>query len=671
MYIYNETDDEKLRENITKKLFYAYSFSARMFKTEEENSKNCVVDEIISKTELCGQIADSDGILLDTFKKGVMDLNLAILLKNGQTLEALSNSKACKEDETFSAFINDRIELSKDKERVEKIKDEMKSQWVKDLTECVDNHDNRALSNLLNDKREVEDFIYHLDYIKKDSRDRDDYSTQTLPDMKVVTTILSNMDKLDDTLDKDNVKKACLGYINDVKYYHQMPKDLLLDCYSNTQDKHVQEVITQKIFSSPMVVTEPVKGDQTKEDMVYGKVATIFKNIDKLDQIVNAGGPLVEEIKNNIKCTNLTFLFQHEEEFEKISNSKLCENDKKFDKYIKKKQQELNKAKKRFENKLQSKWVKSFQTKKRDKQEKLLTQDNEIQDFIDYLLYTKNQDHSKENYTEEILPKLQVMTALILNDNKFKSQAEEVCVDYLKSLKYSDQLPKDLLASMYPFTNNQELKEVIAQKMFHPEIREDVPNKEQAQKETAKESYLAILKNLATVTAMQDGPLEKEFKNYFAHVDTDQKIFREAHISLCYIQNVDICRKDKEFEKYVSSKVQAETTEQRKIIDQVEEKYKKKQETKRENSIFRKIFKKIVKKEDKKETTQPVKVADVKSSKDIDEVVEIADDVNKHIEVRKNKGIQAIAVLDTSGDVKNNSYVKNGRKQQIHNDIEI
>lgn len=248
VHIYNETDDEKLRENINKKLLYTHSFSARMFKTEEERNKIHVSDNLFSKKAVCTQIANSDGILLDTFKKGVMDLNLAVLLNNSQTLESLSNSKAYKEDETFSAFINDRVELLKDKERVEKIKDEMKSQWVNDLIECVDNHNNSGILNLLNDKREVEDFIYHLDYIRKDSRDRDDYTTQTLPDMKVVTTILSNMDKLDDTLDKDNVKKACLGYINDVKYYHQMPKDLLLDCYSNTQDKHVQEVITQKIL---------------------------------------------------------------------------------------------------------------------------------------------------------------------------------------------------------------------------------------------------------------------------------------------------------------------------------------------------------------------------------------------------------------------------------------
>ena len=670
VHIYNETDDEKLQESITQTLFYAYSFPAKMLKSEEERNKIYISDNLFSKKAVCTQIANSDGILLDTFKKGVMDLNLSVLLDNSQTLESLSNSKACKEDEKFSAFINDRIELSKDKERVQKIKNETKSQWVNDLIECVDNHDNNGISNLLSNKREVEDFIYHLDYIRKDSRDRDDYSTQTLPDMKVVTTILSNMDKLDDTLDKDNVKKACLGYIKDVKYYHQMPKDLLLDCYSKTKDKEVQELITQKIFSSPME-TKSVNGDQTQEDVVYGRVATIFKNIDKLDQIVNAGGPLIEEIKENIKQANPTFLLQHEEEFEKISNSKLCENDKKFNKSIKKKQQELNKAKKRFENKLQSKWVKGFQTKSSAKQDKLLTQDDEIQDFIGYLLYTKSQDHSKESYTEEILPKLQVMTALVSNSNKFRPQAEEICLNYLKSLKYSDQLPKDLLASMYPFTNNQELKEVIAQKMFHPEIREDVPNKEQAQKEAAKESYVAILKNLSTVTAMQDGPLEKEFKNYFTHVDTDQKIFKDVGISLYYLQNVDICRKDKTFEAYVSNKVQQEASKQAEIIAQAEDRYKKKQEAKRENSIFRKMFKKFAKKDHKKETAQLVKVADVKSSKDIDEVIEIPDDINTRAGVHKDKSMQVMSVVDTSGNIKNNSYVKNGRKQQVHNDIEI
>lgn len=670
VHIYNETDDEKLRENINKKLLYTHSFSARMFKTEEENSKNCVVDEIISKTALCGQIANSDGILLDTFKKGVMDLNLAVLLNNSQTLESLSNSKACKEDETFGAFINDRIELSKDKERVEKIKNETKSQWVNDLIECVDNHDNNGISNLLSNKREVEDFIYHLDYIRKDSRDRDDYSTQTLPDMKVVTTILSNMDKLDDTLDKDNVKKACLGYIKDVKYYHQMPKDLLLDCYSKTKDKEVQELITQKIFSSPME-TKSVKGDQTQEDTVYGRVATIFRNIDKLDQIVDAGGPLVEEIKENLKSANPTFLLQHEEEFEKISNSKLCENDKKFNKSIKKKQQELNKTKKRFENKLQSKWVKSFQTENSSKQKKLLKNDAEVQDFVGYLLYTKNQDHSKESYTEEILPKLQVMTALVSNSNKFRPQAEEICLDYLKSLKYSDQLPKDLLASMYPFTNNQELKEVIAQKMFHPEIREDVPNKEQAQKEAAKESYVAILKNLSTVTAMQDGPLEKEFKNYFTHVDTDQKIFKDVGISLCYLQNVDICRKDKTFEAYVSNKVQQETSKQAEMIAQAELRYMQKQEAKRENSIFRKMFKKFAKKDHGGETVQPVEVIGTNSSKDIDEVIEIPDDINTRAGVHKDKSMKVMSTVNTGENAKNTPYEISGHKKQKNNGMEI
>ncbi len=69
VHIYNETDDEKLRENINKKLLYTHSFSARMFKTEEENSKNCVVDEIISKTALCGQIADTSGNIKNTSYK--------------------------------------------------------------------------------------------------------------------------------------------------------------------------------------------------------------------------------------------------------------------------------------------------------------------------------------------------------------------------------------------------------------------------------------------------------------------------------------------------------------------------------------------------------------------------------------------------------------------------
>ena len=163
-HIYNETDDEKLQESITQTLFYAYSFPAKMLKSEEERNKIYISDNLFSKKAVCTQIANSDGILLDTFKKGVMDLNLSVLLDNSQTLESLSNSKACKEDEKFSAFINDRIELSKDKERVQKIKNETKSQWVNDLIECVDNHDNNGISNLLSNKREVEDFIYHLDY---------------------------------------------------------------------------------------------------------------------------------------------------------------------------------------------------------------------------------------------------------------------------------------------------------------------------------------------------------------------------------------------------------------------------------------------------------------------------------------------------------------------------
>ena len=199
--------------------------------------------------------------------------------------------------------------------------------------------------------------------------------------------------------------------------------------------------------------------------------------------------------------------------------------------------------------------------------------------------------------------------------------------------------------------------------MFHPEIREDVPNKEQAQKEAAKESYVAILKNLSTVTAMQDGPLEREFKNYFTHVDTDQKIFKNVGISLCYLQNVNICRKDKTFEAYVSNKVQQETSKQAEIIAQAEDIYKKKQEAKRENSIFRKIFKKFAKKDHREETAQPVEVMGTNSSKDIDEVIEIPDDVVQS--VNKGKDMQAMSILGTNKEFVSNSSsaILNQRKR--------
>ena len=83
------------------------------------------------------------------------------------------------------------------------------------------------------------------------------------------------------------------------------------------------------------------------------------------------------------------------------------------------------------------------------------------------------------------------------------------------------------------------------------------------------------------------------------------------------------------------------------------------------------MFKKFAKKDHKKETAQLVKVADVKSSKDIDEVIEIPDDINTRAGVHKDKSMQAMFVVDTSGNIKNNFYVKNGRKQQVYNDIEI
>ena len=475
------------------------------------------------------------------------------------------------------------------------------------------------------------------------------------------------MDKLNRQVDKDEVEEACIEYIESINYFHQIPKDLFLDLYCNTKNSEVKDLVAQKIFDSPMLQTELTNGDQTIDDETNQRVVILFKDPEKLEQIANTKGPLAEMIKSEIMEVDKTFLLKHKEALDIIENSKLCENDEEFKQYIQSTKKELTQMEKRWENKMNSKWVKGLRTNNIDKKAKLIRQDDEVRDFIDYMKYTEDKYFSTKNRDAEILPTLQVMEALIESDSSFKSEAETVCADYLKSVKYSDQLPKDLLVNMYAISSNEKLKEVITQKLFNPEIREDVPNKEEAKQESIKESYIAIAKNMRTITNFTYGPLETEFKNYFVNKDNDQKIFMENFPSLSKLRYSRLCLHDAKFSSVVCDKLEQLRLER---IKEEEKKMgiknsSKTQETKK-TGFFRNFANKFIKKNSKKEVLSQDETTEQKSSKNMDGPIEVPDDIGTGASVNKGKDMKAISVAKTGEEIQQggNNGISSSQKQR-------
>ena len=660
--IYKNTDNKELQEVITTKIFHPKAYKASQEDQEVFEKQNFIY--ILNSNDKLSQLLDNDGPLIDEFKVMYSQVDENEIIENGYNLSTIRKSRVCQSDNEMLDYV---IRLQKTREAKEDLEDKMDSkletQWVKDF----DTKDPEKISELLNNTNEVNEFVDYLEHIRRNSRNRDDYSTETLPQMRVVTTILANMDKLNSQVDKDEVEEACIEYIESINYFHQIPKDLFLDLYCNTKNSEVKDLVAQKIFDSPMLQTELTDGDQTIDDETNQRVVILFKDPEKLEQIANTKGPLAEIIKSEIIEVDKTFLLKHKEELDIIENSKLCENDEEFKQYIQSTKKELTQMEKRWENKMNSKWVKGLQTNNIDKKAKLIRQDDEVRDFIDYMKYTEYKDFSTKNRDAEILPTLQVMEALIESDSSFKSEAETVCADYLKSVKYSDQLPKDLLVNMYAISSNEKLKEVITQKLFNPEIREDIPNKEEAKQESIKESYIAIAKNMRTITNFTYGPLETEFKNYFVNKDNDQKIFMENFPSLSKLRYSRLCLHDAKFSSVVCDKLEQLRLER---IKEEEKKMgiknsSKTQETKK-TGFFRNFANKFIKKNSKKEVLSQDETTEQKSSKNMDGPIEVPDDISTGASVNKGKDMKAISVAKTGEEIQQggNNGISSSQKQR-------